>query len=117
MRRGYGAYKKAQKKRRKNLAELVRRDQEWDWEYLHKIIVQKLKNMLEYYERGDNVWQDGLSRVKKIRQIKHALDLAEKIYDTEYMCRISPREFAEYERRTMKKFYNYVGNHLMDWWD
>lgn len=116
MRRGYGAYKKAQKKRRKKLVEIVRKDQEWDWEYLHRLIVQKLKNMLDYYDRGDNVWQDGLSRVKKIRQIKHALDLENKVYNAEFED-IARLGVGEYERRAMKKFYNYLGNHIQGWWD
>lgn len=95
-------YIKMYKRHRKTMIKLAKADRDWDYGYLHDLVVAKIKHMYEYYYAGNNVWQSEETRTKVLETLKHAIDLADNHWDEE--------EFY-------KEFYSYIGENIMWWWD
>ena len=74
-RRAKRAYKKMHKQHKKELIKLAKADYEWDWGFLHDLVITKVRHMYEYYKTGDNVWQVDKSRLQIVDELKHVLDL------------------------------------------
>ena len=49
------AYRKMYKKHRKEMIKLAKEDRDWDWGYLHDLVITKIRHMYEYYNTGNNV--------------------------------------------------------------
>ena len=128
------AYRKMHAQHRKELIALAKEDREWDYDYLHDIVMTKIRHMYEYYVAGNNVWQTEESKEPIVEQLKHVLDLeAERKalwsnytnWDVEY-CNASVSEkdvvdkvntFHEREVELYTEIYEYIGSHLRYWWD
>lgn len=132
-------YKKLRKKHKKSLMYLVKKDADFDWQFLHEMVCQKIKNMAEFYEKGFGVVQAEEHRQEVIKSLKVACDMINDIrhcWDeyTEILmerCRsCSPLEVklseeekelgkksSEREVELFKEFYKYIGENLFNWWD
>lgn len=128
------AYRKMHAQHRKEMIELAKEDREWDYDYLHDIVMTKIRHMYEYYVAGNNVWQTEESKEPIVEQLKHVLDLETERkalwsnytnWDVEY-CNASVSEkdvvdkvnsFHEREEELYREIYEYIGRHLQGWWD
>ena len=100
-------YTKMYKKHRKTMIRLAKEDQDWDFCFLHELVVTKIKHMYEYYSAGNNIWQSEESLNTILETLAHAIDLAERLDDA-----------AIYEEdKLYKEFYSYIGENIQWWWD
>jgi hypothetical protein len=89
------AYRKMYKKHRKEMIMLAKKDRDFDWHYLHDLVITKIKHMYEYYNAGNNVWQTDETRIPILDQLSHVLDLQYEIdhlYDDENYAKYSIEE-------------------------
>ena len=133
------AYRKMHRRHRRELIKLAKKDAEWDWEFLHTLVITKVRHMYEYYEAGNNVWQVDEERLKTVAELKHVLDLQEELdglfdkyhpeitaqFTEDGKLRIIEDEDSErrsdemFERKDelYKEIYCYIAEHLRGWWD
>ena len=90
-------YQKMQECHRNDLRTLAENDCDWDWEFLHKFVITKVRNMLEYYELGENNTNSTEDNAKIIRELKRVLEL-NSIGD-------------------IHGVYTYISAHIRNWWD
>lgn len=125
------------RRHRKELVNLAKETGEWDWCWLHEMVIMRIRHMHEYYVEGNNVWQADETRLPIIEQLKHILDLEAEIDrmqgdddDIEYIHEdgkvriIFPDDYNERMDRRFKReqelyeeIYNSIGKNLMWWWD
>lgn len=132
------AYHKMHRKHRKELIKLVKEYAEWDWAYLHDLVMANIRHMHEYYSAGNNVWQCEESLNEVLTSLKHILDLQEeldnvfkdvpapemKVNDDKSLTftwseEAKQRSDEAYKREDelYEEIYNYIGEHLRGWWD
>jgi hypothetical protein len=117
------AYRKMYKKHRKEMIRLAKEDRDFDWSYLHDLVITKIKHMYEYYHDGNNVWQTDETRIPILDQLSHVLDLQydiDHLYDDEKYAKYSVEEAASLwkkESELYKSIYTFIGEHLEEWWD
>lgn len=109
-------YRKMHRRHRKEMIKLAKEDREWDYLFLHDLVITKIKHMHEYYEKGNNVWQTDETRLQLVESLKHVLDLQEKIekiWTGEETC----MDKWLLEQELYKEIYSYIGQELCRWWD
>lgn len=132
------AYRKMYKKHRKEMIRLAKEDRDFDWSYLHELVITKIKHMYEYYSAGNNVWQTDETRVPICVQLNHVLQLQEELdhlyddlepvfmeYNTDGSCTVSRnkesatkiKELWQKESELYKSIYTFIGEHIEEWWD
>lgn len=117
------AYRKMYRKHRKEMIRLAKEDRDFDWSYLHDLVITKIKHMYEYYSAGNNVWQTDETRVPICAQLNHVLQLQDEIdhlYDDEKYAKYSVEEATSLwkkESELYKSIYTFIGEHLEEWWD
>ncbi len=139
MSNGLKEYKKMYKKHHKELIKLAKESEDWDWYYLHILVITKIRHMYEYYSAGNNVWQTDETLQPIISQLKHILDLQDELdhlhdkpidgiqygFVAKGVTNVSAsdealKEIEDREKRKVKLYeeiYNYIGQHLLEWWD
>lgn len=110
------AYRKMHRRHRKELIQLAKEDREWDWYYLHDLVITKIKHMYEYYEKGDNVWQTDETRLQIIESLKHVLDLQDRI-DKIWSGEEAVMDKWLMEQQLYEEMYLYIGKNIQRWWD
>jgi hypothetical protein len=132
-------YKKMYRRHRKKMIKLAKEDRDWDWIYLHNLVIAKIQHMYEYYTSRNNVWQTDETLVPIIESLKHVLDLQdeldnlfEKEIDGIKHERVSANttvvEYSEQaleslenlyrrEQELYEEIYNYIGKNMRGWWD
>ena len=138
MSKEWHAYKKMHKQHKKELKKLIKVDAEWDWCFLHDLVITKIRHMYEYYKAGNHVFQSDETLLPLIDELKHVLDLQDEL-DHLFDNKPSPEMIknengsltfiwtdeahaqsdALYEREDeiYKEIYTYIGEHLRGWWD
>lgn len=132
------AYNKMHRKHRKELIKMAKEDAEWDWEFLHDLVMTKIRHMYEYYKAGNNVWQVDETLLPTIDELKHVLDLQEELdhlFDNKPRPEMTKNENGSLtftwtdeakaqsdalyirEDEIYKEIYTYIGEHLRGWWD
>lgn len=132
------AYRKMHLKHKRELVKLAKEDAEWDWSYLHTLVITKIRHMYEYYSAGNNVWQTDETLLPTIDELKHVLDLQEELDNvfkdvpTPEMTKNNDKSLtftwseeakqlsdAAYKRHDelYEEIYGYIGKHLQGWWD
>ena len=131
------AYNKMHRRHRKELVKLAKETGEWDWFWLHDMIIMQIRHMHEYYSNGNNVWQCDESRLPIIDQLQHVLDLEAEIkkmqddkfgveydwskgileatYPDDYNERVA--NWATKEQELYEALYKSIGINLRHWWD
>lgn len=100
-------YWKMYKRHRKTMIRLAKADRDWDYGFLHELVVTKIKHMYEYYSTGCNTWQSEESSALILETLKHAIKLADQI-DSSRIC---------VEEKLYSEFYSYIGRKILYWWD
>lgn len=114
----YRTYYKLHRKHRRKLIRMAKHTADFDYAYLHDLVVMKLRQMLEYYVAGNNVWQSRESHENAIETLAHALQIAEDIEAVWESCPDdSVKTYWEREVELYKEFYTYIGENIMYWWD
>lgn len=134
----FRAYKRQVRGYRRQLIKLAREFKPYDWSYLHNMNVEMLKSMLDYYKKGNNVWQTDATRNPIIEQLQLVLDkdvtidnLLEEDFGVEYVkeadgriIAVFPDDFTERYiangdaiSQCYKDFYYIIGEHIQEWWD
>ena len=109
------AYRKMYKKHRKEMIKLAKEDRDFDWSYLHELVITKIKHMYEYYSAGNNVWQTDETRIPICVQLNHILQLQEEIdhlYDTVDFSSITlgaSIDNLKKESELYKQIYKFIG--------
>ena len=95
------------RKHRKELIDLAKEDQDFDYEYLHNLVVVKLKNMYEFYSQGhaEFLAESDLNQI--LETIEHAINISDKIDMVSEPTRI---------KELYQEFYEYIGQNIMLWW-
>lgn len=113
-------YRKMHRKHRKELIKLAKETREWDFCYLHQMVIMQIKHMYEYYSAGNDVWQSDETLNMVLKSLNHILDLQEELdtlydvynLDTEYLKTLDTRETELYE-----EIYTNIGQNIQWWWD
>ena len=107
-------YHKMHCNHRKELVKLAKETHEYDWEWLHEMIIMQIRHMHEYYSAGNNVYQVDESRLKIVEELKQALDIQEEIKFAEMDADFKSiyKELELYE-----KLYSFIGKNIRNWWD
>jgi hypothetical protein len=116
------AYYKMRRKHRKELIKLAKEDREWDWGYLHNLVMAKILQMYEYYEAGNNVWQSEESLSRVLSTLKEVIDLDKKWDDAWDECVQSnaPDRLSVYydtQEKLAKELYGCIAENMFWWWD
>ena len=113
-------YLKMHRRHRKELIKLAKKDAEWDYGFLHTLIITKIRHMYEYYSLGNNVWQTDETRLPIVDELKHVLDLQKKLDDLwkePYVGVERYHQRLKREHNLYKEIYKYIGANLQKWWD
>lgn len=100
-------YNKMRRKHRKELIKLAKEDQDFDYEYLHSLVVVKLKNMYEFYSQGHTEFLTESDLNQILETLEHAINIADKIDMVPEPTRI---------KELYQEFYEYIGQNIMLWW-
>ena len=112
------AYRKMRKRQRKELLKLAKATGVCDWSWLHDMVIMQVRHMHEYYTENNNVWQSDETRLPIIEQLKHVLNLNDKIENmSEDSCIVDYKEFDKKEQELYEELYSYIGKYLRWWWD
>ena len=117
------AYRKMYKRHRKEMINLAKEDRDFDWSYLHELVITKIKHMYEYYSTGNNVMQTDETRIPICVSLNHILQLQNEIdhlYDDENYINYTVEEAVslyEKESELYKSIYKFIGEHIEEWWD
>ena len=117
------AYRKMYRKHRKEMIRLAKEDRDFDWSYLHDLVITKIKHMYEYYNAGNNVCQTDETRIPICVQLNHILQLQDEIdhlYDDENYAKYSIEEATSLWKKELdlyKSIYTFISEHLEEWWD
>jgi hypothetical protein len=106
------AYYKMRRKHRKELIKLAKEDRDSDWEYMHTLIITKIRHMHEYFSAGNNVWQTDETLLPIIEELKHVLDMQAEM-DKE----VDGRFYIEKRVEQYKAMYEYIASKMLGWWD
>ena len=100
-------YNKMRRKHRKELIDLAKEDQDFDYEYLHNLVVVKLKNMYEFYSQGhvEFLAESDLNQI--LETLEYAINIADKIDMVPEPTKI---------KELYQEFYEYIGQNIMLWW-
>lgn len=100
-------YNKMRRKHRKELIKLAKKDQDFDYEYLHSLVVVKLKNMYEFYSQGhaEFLVESDLNQI--LETLEHAINISDKIDMVPEPTRV---------KELYQEFYEYIGQNIMLWW-
>ena len=132
------AYNKMHRKHRRELIKLAKEDAEWDWEFLHTLVLTKIRHMYEYYKEGNCVWQSDETLLPTIAELKHVLDLQAELdglfddvpaperkknddgsitFTWNEEARALRDKAYNREDEIYKEIYCYIAEHLRGWWD
>ena len=100
-------YTKMYKRHRKTMIKLAKADRDFDYDFLHDLVVTKIKHMYEYYSAGHNVWQSDETLRQVLETLGHAIDVADKIDNSS----------IHVESKLYEEFYSYIGRNIRWWWD
>lgn len=118
-------YRKMCRKHRRELVKLAKETADWDWIFLHRMVLMRIRHMYEYYVSNNNVWQAEESRSKTIEQLNHVLEISRQIDDMDHEDYELPkgreREFIierqNKEQSLYEEMYGLIGKYLRWWWD
>ena len=117
----YRKYIKIRNKHRKALKKMASEDCDFDFGYIHDLVVAKILNMHEYYSLGYNVWQCDESRLKIVEQLNHVIDLQielQSVYSDEgKYAQYNAADRMAREEELYKEIYCYIGENILNWWD
>ena len=105
------------RRHRKELIKHAKNSGEWDWSFLHDSVIMQIRHMYEYYTAGNNVMQADESRLPIVEQLKHILDLEDKIHQLEDEPIEEYASYIKKEQELYEEIYNSIGKHLQWWWD
>ena len=97
------AYKKMRKRHHKELRKLAKDDRPWDWEYIHDLVVLKVKQVYEYYMAGNCVTQAKEEREKLLKSMKKVMDILDVIEHVN-------DPYTAYNEKHPRPFPNFVPN-------
>jgi hypothetical protein len=106
------SYYKMRSKHRKELIKLAKEDRDFDWEYMHTLVITKIRHMHEYFSAGNNVWQTDETLLPIIEELKHVLDMQAEM-DKE----VDGRFYIEKRVEQYKAMYEYIASKMLGWWD
>ena len=117
------AFYKMHRRHRKELIKLAKEDGEWDWCYLHDLVMTKIRHMYEYYSAGNNVWQSEESLNKVLSTLKEVIDLDKEWDDLWEKCyvkddaRMTIIEYQDKQEKIVQELYSKIGQNIFWWWD
>ena len=106
-------YYKMRRRHRKALIKLAKEDKDDDWAYMHILLITKIRHMYEYFSAGNCVWQTDETLLPTIEELKHVLDMQEEM-DKEVDGSVI---YIEKRVEQYKEMYEYIGSHMLGWWD
>lgn len=107
-------YRKMHRRHSKELIKLAKETSEYDWCWLHEMVIMQIKHMHEYYSAGDNVWQMDESRLEIVEQLKYVLDLNDEIDRLEDIWTL---ESIDKINELYEELYGSIGKNIQRWWD
>lgn len=130
-------YRKMHHRHRRELIKLAKETREYDWCWLHQMVMLQIKQMHEYYSAGDNVWQTDETRLPIVEELKYVLDMYEEIdrlendhLGLEWIMEdgnikfIHPEGYMEKHKEKedritelYEEIYSSIGKNLRNWWD
>lgn len=128
-------FKASSRSHRRKLKAIAKRDVDFDWCGLHEYVCQKIRNMAEFYEKGNCVVQNEDSRQATLNSLRKAVAIIDELENCwkgllsnvssvkEILENKDPErtkaviECTEKEANLFKTLYCYIGTHLREWWD
>lgn len=108
----YRKYTAMRRRQKKELIRLVKTDEVFDYDFLHRLVIAKIRHMLEYYQCGYNVWQTEETLNPLIESLEKAVMLADRIDNVWH----EPR-WWEKEEELYRELYTHIGENIQRWWD
>ena len=113
-------YRKMHRKHRKELIKLTKETREWDFGWLHYMVIMQIRHMYEYYSAGNNVYQSEETLNKVLESLKHTLDLQDELdtlWDKERDDLTNYEDLNKRESELYAEIYTYIGQNIQWWWD
>ena len=110
-------YCKMHRKHRKELIKLAKETREWDFGWLHDMVIMQIKHMYEYYSAGNLVYQSEESLNKVLESLKHILDLQNELDTLWDNCNEKNEDLFRRENELYAEIYTYIGQNIQWWWD
>lgn len=112
-------YRKMHRKHRKELIKLAKETREWDFGWLHDMVIMQIKHMYEYYSAGNRVYQSEESLNKVLESLKHTLDLQDELDALWDDCDdlTNYEDLNKRESELYAEIYTYIGQNIQWWWD
>ena len=113
-------YCKMHRKHRKELIKLVKETREWDFGWLHDMVIMQIRHMYEYYSAGNNVYQSEETLNRVLESLKHTLDLQDELdtlWDKERDDLTNYNDLIKRESELYAEIYAYIGQNIQWWWD
>ena len=110
-------YCKMHRKHRKELIKLAKETREWDFGWLHNMVIMRIKHMYEYYSAGNLVYQSEESLNKVLESLKHTLDLQDELDALWDDCDEKDEDLFKRESELYAEIYTYIGQNIQWWWD
>ena len=95
-------------------------DEQWDYDYLYKILHKKLSLMENYFKEGNS---SSVNAHKKEKQIKIARILCERLLYRDYLQGenvkgIAARKLLKAKEDADREYlFNHIKNKIETWWD
>ena len=77
-------YRRAHKKYLKELVKLAKEDRGFAWGYITDMLLLMMRYRLDYYSKGENVWQADESRIEIIDTLRGAIDKLTNAVESEH---------------------------------
>ena len=106
--KGKNNYKKQIRQVRKKLIKLSKEWQAYDYGFTVDLFITCLEAMANYYNQKDNVHAGELPDHDRFEGLTKALDLYKAYLDNLW---------EENEKEYWKKFWEYIGEEMLYWWD
>lgn len=113
-------YRKMHRKHQKELIKLAIDTREWDFGWLHGMVIMQIKHMYEYYSAGNHVYQSEETLNKVLESLKHTLDLQyelDTLWDKGRDDLTSYEDLNKRESELYAEIYTYIGQNIQWWWD
>lgn len=99
---------------------VIWRDRDYDYLYVHSILLRKFEKMLDFYNRNGNNYQKEINRPIRLCLVILKRNDDDFYYNTINGLQLAPDGYLKAEMselRDMKIFYNIIKKYHQYWWE
>lgn len=101
-------FRKMQRNHTKELVKVAKKTKDFDYHYLHNLVMKQIYNMYEMYSDRECIMQVDELRLEIVNPLKEIIELNNKL---------SVSVSYEDKNDILKQIYTKIGENIMYWWD